>query len=202
MNREKLIAFEEEIASLFNESKIPYPVHLDSGNEDPLIDIFKGIKEHDWVCGSWRMHYKCLLHGVPPEELKAEILKGNSISLCFPERRIISSAIVGGILPIALGIALAIKRKGDSEKVWCFLGDMASNCGIFHECFKYARNFKLPIKFIIEDNGVSVLTDTKKVWGEIGCYQDIFIPPEMPRIQRFKYKSKWPHCGAGERVQF
>ncbi len=181
MDKQSLIDFEDNIASLFNEGEIPYPVHLSNGNEDQLIEIFKSIKEDDWVCGSWRMHYQCLLHGVTPEELKKSIMDGNSISLCFPERRIISSAIVGGILPIALGIAMNTKGH-----VHCFLGDMTSELGIFHECVKYAQNFNLPISWYIEDNDMSVCTPTKKVWG----------------IKRYIYKSKWPHAGAGQRVQF
>lgn len=202
MRKQDLIDFEEDIASCFNNGEIPYPVHLESGNEDQLIEIFKEIHKEDWVFGSWRMHSKALLKGVPRETLKAAIFSGESMALCFPEYRVFGSAIVGGTISIALGAALSIKREGGKESVWCFLGDMTSHCGIFHECFEYARNFKLPIKFIIEDNGLSVCTNTKEAWGKVGCYQDVFVPPELPRIQRFQYKSKYPHAGAGVRVNF
>ena len=53
--------------------------------------------------------------------------------------------IVGGIIPLALGVALALKIKGSNRRVWCFVGDMTSETGVFHECYKYALNFKLPI---------------------------------------------------------
>src|SRR6185437_16186857 len=99
---------------------IQEPVHLDGGNEEQLIELFDKINERDWVFGAWRQHYHCLLKGVPPAVLKAEILAGRSIALCFPEQRIFSSAIVAGICPIALGVALAIKRDGGDEHVWCF----------------------------------------------------------------------------------
>ena len=47
----------------------------------------------------------------------------------------------------------------------CFVGDMTSETGIFHESIKYSRNFDLPIRFIVEDNGKSVCTDTRIAWG-------------------------------------
>ncbi len=108
MTAEELIQFENDIAQLFNEAKIRAPVHLYSGNEAEIIEIFREVRPEDWVCCSWRSHYQCLLKGVPPEKVKAEILAGRSISLCFPEYQVVSSAIVGGIRPIAVGIALAL----------------------------------------------------------------------------------------------
>ena len=168
MNREQLIAFEEDIAKEFNDAKIKAPIHLYSGNEEEMINIFKDINPKDWVLCSWRSHYQCLLKGVPPEKVKSEIMGGRSISLCFPEYRIFSSAIVTGVLPIAVGIGLSIKRSNtswDTGKVYCFIGDMTALTGSFQECLAYVKNHQLPVKFIIEDNGKSVCTDTKDVWN-------------------------------------
>src|ERR1039457_2559586 len=109
MTDEELVAFETEIAEEFNKGKIHAPVHLYHGNEAQMIEIFREIKPQDWVMCSWRSHYQCLLKGVPPQELKAEIMAGHSIVLCFPHYRVVSSAIVGGIIPIAVGAALGIK---------------------------------------------------------------------------------------------
>ena len=166
MNKLKLIKFENDIASMFNSGKIRAPVHLYSGNENFLINFFKRIKKNDWVFCSWRSHYQCLLKGVPSKKLKKEIIEGKSISLCFPEHKIQSSAIVGGSLPIAVGMALSFKRKKSKNKVYCFIGEMTSETGIAHECIKYSRNKKLPIHFIVEDNGKSVCTDTRKTWSQ------------------------------------
>lgn len=196
MTRDELIAFEEDIAEIFNRGNIPYPVHLSSGNEDLLLDVFKDIRSEDWVCGSWRSHLHCLLKGVPPKELKQAIMDGRSIALSFPEYRILCSAIVAGVIPIALGIALGIKRGGGKEVVHCFLGDMTMETGIAHECRKYARNHHLPIHWIAEDNGSSVLTDTSEVWGCHGDWSD------EPNVTHYRYSSKWPHAGAGKRVEF
>lgn len=192
MTRDELIAFEEEIADEFNAALIPFPVHLSNGNEDALIEVFKDIRPEDWICGSWRFQTQCLLKGVPRETLKAAIRTGSSIALCFPEHRIVCSAIVGGILPIAVGIAMGIKRAGGTERVHCWLGDMTERTGIAHECMAYAAGHDLPIRWIVEENGISVCTPTAEVWGEA----------RGTELLRYSYRSKYPHAGAGRRVQF
>lgn len=201
MTAQELIAFEEEIADAFNSGLIRAPVHLSSGNESALIDYFRQVKESDWICSQWRSHYQCLLKGVPPDELRAEIMAGRSISLCFPAQRVISSAIAGGIIPIAVGIAMGIKRAGGAELVHCFIGDMMSQSGIAFECINYADNFQLPIQFVVEDNEISVCTDTKAAWGRPRqWYYEVLQRPNL--VTYYKYKSRWPHAGAGTRVQF
>jgi TPP-dependent pyruvate/acetoin dehydrogenase alpha subunit len=195
VTRDELIAFEADIAAEFNAGHIRAPIHLDGGNEDQLIEIFKGIKPTDYVFCSWRSHYKALLHGVPPAEVKAAIMAGRSITLCFPEHHFLSSAIVGGNLPIALGVALSIKRRGGREWVWAFSGDMTAEAGIFHECSAYAERHELPIRFVIENNRLSVCTNTNQVWGGTTVHG-------RACIIRYAYKLPWPHSGAGVRVQF
>jgi TPP-dependent pyruvate/acetoin dehydrogenase alpha subunit len=197
-----LIDFENEMADCFNNAMIKAPVHLYHGNEKQMIKIFKEkeIKEEDWVLCSWRSHYQCLLKGVSKERLKEAILEGRSISLSFKDHRVLCSGIVSGIIPIALGIALDIKRKKQNNKVYCFMGEMTSETGVAHECIKYARNHKLPIHFIIEDNGKSVCTDTRATWGmDKLTYEEI----NDEYITYYRYKlDKYPHAGAGTRVQF
>ncbi|SRR5713226_8183095 len=196
MTKDDLIAFEKSIAESFNCGEIPYPVHFSDGNEDQLIKIFKEIRAEDWVFGSWRLHYHALLKGVPPGELEVAVRRGESMALKFPEYRVYGSAIAGGCMPIALGVALAIKRTGCDEKVWCFLGDMVGRSGIFYECQRYAEAAKLSIRFVIEDNGYSVCTNTKEAW--LGAA----LPDVSDRIIVYNYKSRYPHAGAGKRVEF
>jgi pyruvate dehydrogenase E1 component alpha subunit len=199
MTKEDLVKFEEEIAELFNAAKIFAPVHLYYGNEDQIIKVFENIRSQDWVFCSWRSHYQCLLKGVPPKEIKEEIIAGRSISLCFPDYQIYSSALVGGSLPVAVGTAIAIKRKDEDSKVYCFMGDMTSETGIAHECIKYSRNHQLPIHFIIEDNSKSVCTDTRETWNVSSLsYEE----KHDSNITYYHYETKYPHAGAGTRVQF
>jgi TPP-dependent pyruvate/acetoin dehydrogenase alpha subunit len=199
LTREDLVAFEKDIAEEFNAARIRAPVHLYSGNEESILKVFRRICVNDWVLCSWRSHYQCLLKGVPRDVLKAEIMAGRSISLCFPEYRVLSSAIVTGVLPIAVGIALSIKRGGGSNRVFCFMGEMTSETGVAHECLKYAENHDLPVHWIIEDNGKSVCSDTREVWNtRTLSYEDT----SNPRITYYKYQTHYPHAGAGRRVQF
>ena len=199
LTKKKLINFETDIADIFNSGKIRAPIHLYFGNEDYLIKFYKKVKKQDHIFCSWRSHYHCLLKGVPEKKVKKEILSGKSISLCFPEYNIYSSAIVGGNIPIALGVALALKKKkNNKKKVYCFVGDMTAETGIMHESLKYARNHSLPLHFIVEDNSLSVCSETRKVWKVhkyLGIKQDKFL-------SYYKYKNKYPHAGAGKRVEF
>lgn len=191
--------FEERIANQFNEGKIQAPVHLSDGNESQLIEIFKSIRSEDFVFCSWRSHYQCLLKGVNPELVESEILAGRSIALCFPENNVYSTAIVGGQIPLAVGAAFSIKRNRKDSHVWCFVGDMTSETGVAQTAFRYSEKHDLPITFVIEDNGISVLTETRKVWNTVTLR---FEEVKNSKIVSYKYKSKFPHAGAGVRVQF
>jgi TPP-dependent pyruvate/acetoin dehydrogenase alpha subunit len=196
--KDELISFEDEIADYFNNAMIKAPIHLYYGNEDKMIEIFKNINESDWVFCTWRSHYQCLLKGVDKETIKKDILDGKSITLCYPSHNIYSSAIVAGNIPIATGVALDIKRKGGDNHVWCFVGDMSSETGTFFENWKYSVNHDLPITFIIENNGKSVCTDTLKTWGS----DELFFSKETRKIIYYEYETKYPHAGAGKRIQF
>ena len=195
----QLIEFEKKIGDLFNNKKIRAPIHLYQGNEKQIIKVFKNVKNEDWIFCTWRSHYQCLLKGVPEKELTKSIIKGNSIALCFPKYNIYSSAIVGGSIPMAVGVALSLKLKKKKSKVYCFIGDMGSETGIAHECIKFSSNFKLPINFIIENNNLSVCSDTKKTWK---FKKLTFEKNKNKLVKIYKYKSKYPHSGAGKRIQF
>lgn len=199
---DELRAFEQRVADAFNDAQIRAPVHLSGGNELDLIEYFSAyVREDDYVLTYWRSHYHCLLKGVSPELVLRDVVAGRSITLCYPERRILSSAIVGGQIPIALGIALQIGREGGPERVHCFLGDMTARSGIAHECRQYARGHQLPISFVVEDNGKSVCTPTEEVWGR-GPADERIHAIELGKTLWRKYDLPWPHAGAGKRVNF
>lgn len=191
MTADDLIAFEQEVARRYDAGEIHAPVHLSGGNERQLIEIFQGISPDDWVLSAWRNHLHALLHGIPPDELMRQILAGRSMYINSVKPWFYASSIAGGICPIAVGLGMAIKRKGESRKVWCFIGDMASRMGIFREAREYADNFDLPVKFVIEDNLRSVLTPTQAVWGEINVAPRI----EYRNVIYYRYDLSWPHYG-------
>lgn len=193
-NEEELIHFENKIVESWDAGKIRGPVHLSGGNEKPLIEIFKRISENDWVFSTWRSHYHALLKGVSPDWLEKEILEGRSITIVNKNEKFYSSAIVGGILPIAVGVAMSNKMKGIDETVWCFVGDMTFETGTFMENYKYAKNFDLPINFVVEDNGVSTNTPTINTWNK---------KTEIPNdVIWYEYEKQWPHYGTGKWVIF
>tara|TARA_X000000950_G_C13859378_1_gene638041 strand:- start:294 stop:890 length:597 start_codon:yes stop_codon:yes gene_type:complete len=192
--KKNLIDFELKVKKYYENKEIKAPIHLSGNNEDQLIKIFKKIKREDWVFSSWRNHYHALLHGINPEWLFNEIIEGRSMGIINKKKKFYSSSIVGGILPIALGVALSLKKKKKKDKVWVFIGDMTFECGVFHETYKYAKNFKLPIKFVVEDNDLSTNTPTKKAWGK---------KSKTPKdIIYYKYKRKFPHHGTGQWIMF
>jgi TPP-dependent pyruvate/acetoin dehydrogenase alpha subunit len=196
---ESLKAYETKIADLFNNGAIRAPVHLSDGNEAPLIELFSKVQTEDWVFCSWRSHYQCLLKGVKPEALESAILEGRSIALCFSDFNLYSSAIVGGQIPLAVGAALSIKLGNKKGHVWCFIGDMTSETGMAQTAIRYSEMHDLPITFVVEDNGISVLTETRKVWNSQTLrYEEM----RSSKVVSYQYKSTYPHAGAGVRVQF
>jgi pyruvate dehydrogenase E1 component alpha subunit len=215
MNSQTLIDFETKIGDLFNNKQIKAPIHLYYGNEDKMIEVFKNIDIHnDWICCTWRNHYQALLKGISPEILTQEIIKGKSMIMNLPEYKFICSSIVGGIPSVAAGLALGEKLSNTNNHVWCWIGDMSAETGAFHEAYKYSKNKNLPITFIVESNGLSVTTPTDDIWGrEIPYYIDDLVDFKTKMLSDKIYKqhnllyyqyknTKYPHAGAGQRVQF
>lgn len=157
------------------------------GNEP----YFKGISPNDFIFTSYRNHPHILLKGMPPEEARQNILIGRSMYPMSDKHGIFSSAIVPGHLNAATGLALARKMSGSSNKVWAFCGDMASQTGTFHECSNYAANHKLPITFVIEDNGMSVDTPTRTAWG----IDSNTIPRLLNNTIYYAYNNAYKHQG-------
>ena len=194
VSEKKLIEFELKVKKVYEKGLIKAPIHLSGNNEKKLIKIFKKIKKNDWVFSTWRNHYHALLHGIDEDWLFNQIVLGRSMGIISKKNKFYSSAIVGGILPIALGVAMSNKMKKTRDKVFVFIGDMTYETGIFHETFKYAENMKLPINFIVEDNDLSTNTPTKKAWGKKSKISK--------KINYYKYKRKFPHHGTGNWILF
>ena len=187
--KEELIAFEDHIGDLYMDNQLPFLFHLSGGNEEQLIDIFKDIKEGDYVISSHRNHYHALLHGIPPEVVEDRIKNGRSMFIYDRERNFFVSAIIGGTPAIAAGIAWALKRKGSDQKVWCFVGDGTEDNGQLSEAVRYADGFDLPCTFIIESNDRSCEASNADRWGKTG-----HPTWDSSRVIKYHYECTYPHC--------
>lgn len=195
MNKQDLLNFEAKMADLYRDSKLPFLFHLSGGNEDQLIEIFKEIKEGDYVLSTHRNHYHALLHGIPAAELEEKILGGRSMFVFDRKRNFFTSAIIGGTVAIAAGIALALKRKKSDQKVWCFIGDGTEDSGHLYEAARYVDGHDLPCTFIIEDNNRSVNTSKIQRWGKIEN------PIQWPKcVRKYYYDITWPHARTDDKI--
>lgn len=196
-NKSYLIGFERWVADAFEEKQVRGPIHLSGGNERELIKIFHHITAKDWVFSTHRNHYHFILKVREPRKLQSLIMEGNSMHTYDKDSKFFTSAIVGGCIPIAVGVALSIQRKGGDEHVWCFIGDGATDSGRFYEAARYADSRQLPITFVIEDNDLSCSTTKEERWGK-----DKDIVDRFYCVIRYKYKRTVEHTGSGTWVSF
>jgi pyruvate dehydrogenase E1 component alpha subunit len=187
--KEELIAFEDRIGDLYLDNQLPFLFHLSGGNEEELIEIFKDIKEGDYVISNHRNHYHALLHGIPPEELEEKIKDGRSMFVYDRKRNFFLSAIIGGTPAIAAGVAWALKRKGSTQRVWCFVGDGTEDNGHLAEAIRYVDGWDLPCTFVIESNDRSCEASNADRWGKT-AHPDW----NSPSVIRYQYSCVYPHC--------
>lgn len=193
MTAKDLIRIESRIRDLWLDGQIPSLLHLCGGNEAQLIKVFEQIDtERDWLFCSHRAHYHALLFGMPEEELIRQILEGRSMSLCWP--RMVQSSIVAGTCSIAAGKAMAIKLRGGTERVWCFLGDGASDEGTFWEAARFVSARGLPCTFVLEFNNSSCGVRIDQRWGDIPKWDW----PEC--VYQYTYTPTYPHAGTREKM--
>ena len=207
MDAKTLKDFETEIASIYERGEIKAPIHLRDGNEEQLIDIFKNINSSDYVFSTWASHIHALLKGVDPARVKKDILEGRSITLNYPDQNFYCSAIVGGVAPIALGVAKALKKQAKDSRVFCFIGDMSFHTGIVNECVRYSIGKDLPITWVVEDNKKSVGTDTEPTCGiktqELyESLKSLIHSCSNADLKYYSYENSYPHSGTGVFVAF
>jgi pyruvate dehydrogenase E1 component alpha subunit len=153
---------EEKSAELYSKQKIRGFLHLCIGQEAVGVGAVHALREDDNIVATYREHGQALVRGIPAGEIMAEMYgkangcsggRGGSMHLFSAKRRFYGGhAIVGGGLPIAVGLALADKMKGESRVTACFFGDGATDEGEFHESLNLAALWKLPVLFLCENN--------------------------------------------------
>ena len=155
-------SFEERCGHMYMMGKIRGFLHLYIGEEAIAVGAISTLKPEDYVVTHYRDHGHALARGMEPRKIMAELFgkatgsskgKGGSMHLFDVEKGLMGGyAIVGGQLPIAVGLALASRYKREDRVVLCFLGDGAVNQGEFHEAMNLASLWKLPMVFFLENN--------------------------------------------------
>lgn len=154
--------FEEKCVELYSHEKIRGFLHLYIGEEAVAVGVMEALEPDDAVFATYREHGQALARGVDPGAVMAEMYgkkegcsrgRGGSMHLFDAATRFYGgSAIVGGGLPLAVGMALADKMNGRNRITACFFGDGAVAEGEFHESLNLAALWKLPVLFICENN--------------------------------------------------
>lgn len=154
--------FEEMIVEVYPVQDMQTPVHLYIGQEAIASGVCANLTAKDTIFSNHRNHGHCLAKGADPKRLYAEFYgrstgcsrgKGGSMHPAVPELGIPgTSAIVGGGIPLAVGVALASKMKGEDRVSVAFFGDGAADEGVFHESMNFASLKKLPVVFVCENN--------------------------------------------------
>ena len=154
--------FEERCVELYSASKIRGFLHLYIGEEAIAAGVISALTDDDAVVSTYREHGHALVRGVPMDAIMAEMYgrstgcshgRGGSMHLFDAQRRFYGgNAIVGGGLPLAVGLALADRETAKDRVTACFFGDGAVAEGEFHECLNLAALWRLPVLFCCENN--------------------------------------------------
>lgn len=154
--------FEEKCVELYSLGKIRGFLHLYIGEEAVAVGAMQALTPEDRIVSTYREHGHALARGMSMGSLMAEMFgkangcsrgHGGSMHLFDAARRFYGGyAIVGGGLPIAVGLALADKLQSHSFVTACFFGDGAVAEGEFHESMNLAALWKLPVLFLCENN--------------------------------------------------
>ncbi len=154
--------FEQRCAELYQLGKIGGFLHLYIGQEAVAVGSIGARKGNDHIITAYRDHGHALAVGSPPDRLMAELLgkatgvskgKGGSMHLADRQRNYWGGyAVVGGHVPLGVGIALAEQYRDTDSVTLIYMGDGSTNIGYFHEALNLAGVWDLPCLFIVENN--------------------------------------------------
>lgn len=159
---------EEEIARRYPEGQIRCPIHLSIGQEAQAVGVCAALGIKDQMVSTHRSHAHYLAKGGNLKAMIAELYgrdygcsKGNGGSMHLIDESVGfmgSTSIVGGTIPIGVGLAFANKLRSKDQVVAIMLGDAATEEGVFHEAANFASLHRLKVVFVIEDNQYSCFT--------------------------------------------
>src|SRR6266550_4093175 len=168
--------FEEKAAEAYALGKIGGFLHLYIGEEAVAVGATSALRPDDYAISAYREHGHCLAKGSDPKRMMAELYgrrdglskgKGGSMHLFDRSTNFLGGhAIVGAHLPIAVGVAFAIKYQGGDQVIVCYFGDGAVPEGEFHEAMNLAALWKLPVLFLCENNRYAMGTSTDRALAQ------------------------------------
>ncbi len=165
--------FEETVYQKFHEAKIGGYLHRYDGQEALVAGIIPQLQlPGDYILCTYRDHAHALACGTSPGAVMAELMgratgcaggKGGSMHLIDPENGFLGGdGIVGGPVPVSLGVGYAIKYRGTKNVCVCYFGDGAMNQGGVHEAFNMVGLYKLPVLYILENNQFAMGTSVSR----------------------------------------
>jgi len=160
--------FEEQCAPAYRQGKMGGYMHVYIGQEAVATGFIAHMRDDDYMICSYRDHGHALARGADPRHVMAELFgrytgvskgKGGSMHLVDVQRGFLGGyGIVGGMVPLAVGVGYGIRYRGTDQVCLCFLGDGAMNIGPVHEALNMAAIYKVPVVFICENNRYAMAT--------------------------------------------
>ncbi len=160
--------FEEKAGEAYSLGKIGGFCHLYIGQEALAVGTLAALRPDDYVVSAYREHGQALARGMSARSVMAELYgkatgcskgKGGSMHLFDASLNFMGGhGIVGGQIPLGAGFAFAAKYRGTDQVSLCYFGEAAANIGAFHETLNMAGLWKLPVIFVIENNGYGMGT--------------------------------------------
>jgi len=173
--------FEEKAAEAYALGKIGGFLHLYIGEEAVAVGATSMMRPDDYAIAAYREHGHCLAKGADPRRMMAELFgradglskgKGGSMHLFDKSVNFLGGhAIVGAHLPLATGVAFAIKYRGGDQVIACYFGDGAVPEGEFHEAMNLAALWKLPVIFLCENNRYAMGTSLERALAETEIFK-------------------------------
>jgi pyruvate dehydrogenase E1 component alpha subunit len=165
-------SFETRVAEQYTKGRIGGFCHLYSGEEAVAAGALQPLRPEDYCLGSYRDHAYYLIRGGDPKKAMAELFghadgcckgKGGSMHLYGADLNFFGGyAIVAGMCPLAVGLGVAIRYRGEERVVLCFFGDGATNQGVYHEALNMAALYRLPIVWVCENNQYAIGTSVAR----------------------------------------
>ena len=173
--------FEEKVAQLYGQQKIKGFCHLYNGQEACITGAVTALDKEDKYITAYRDHAHPIALGTPPKYVMAELFakasgvskgKGGSMHMFDKERHLFGGhGIVGGQIPLGVGIAFAEKYNKTNNLCITFMGDGAVRQGAFHEALNLAMLYQLPVIFVIENNGYAMGTSVARSSNVTALYK-------------------------------